>query len=164
MNSFESNPSLIAPHDITVSSKSSEIYVGELSAASSSLLHKFQSCGDDDTSTNTLDKAEIVRDENFRTSVWIMIAFAFPVLIVITVGCFVRIRNFNNEQNIDQPTRNEHISKFSQLFALNRVFKRKQGFSRLNQESDDEYDQLEANAVHHSENSDNDKPTIVSSK
>ncbi|CAF3020503.1 unnamed protein product [Rotaria sp. Silwood2] len=156
LTSFDSNPHLIAPHDITVSTNAREIYVGELASSPSNALHKFELSKQRDHSKETFNKRINVSDENFRTSLIIMAVFTIPVLASVIIGCkFDRLNIFLNVAN------NGDTDSSSDLGGW--IYRRK-GFMKLEQHSDGENEPLDNHVADDSNNNSDDETITITTK
>ncbi|CAF2813402.1 unnamed protein product [Rotaria sp. Silwood2] len=157
LTSFDSNPHLNAPHDITVSTNAREIYVGELASSPSNALHKFELSQKKDLPTQIFSKRIYFSDKNFRISLIIMAAFAIPVLVSVIIGCIIRIKNkrklhrFNTFLN---DVKNRDTSNGS---ALGDWMNRRKGFEKLEQYSDGENEPLDTHNADDSNNNSGDE-------
>ncbi|CAF3800134.1 unnamed protein product [Rotaria sordida] len=138
LTSFDSNPHLNAPHDITVSINAREIYVGELASSPNNALRKFELSKQKDLPTQAFIKRINLNDKNFRISLIIMAAFAIPVLASVIIGCIIRIRNKRKIHRLNTfPTdvKNRDTSNSSFLCCWTN---RRKGFKKVPQDSDGE--------------------------
>lgn len=98
--------------------------------------------GSGGSNTKQTDSVDLNKD-NFRTSMFIMAFLAFPLIIIGLIGCCVRLRNMGklNRGQLDTVGRNlEKNQKKIGKWISNATNKKKRngGFTRLNQESDNE--------------------------
>ncbi|UJR29117.1 hypothetical protein I4U23_010331 [Adineta vaga] len=145
LTSFDSNPSLNSPHDITVSSNAREIYVGELSLTPADALHKFEISKRKDLPTQTYSRRNYFADKNFRISLILMIAFATPVLIAIIVGCCIRIKNMRKLHHLNSFLTDVRNTGTNRSSVLGDWMNRRKGFELLDQYSDGENEPLDSN-------------------
>ncbi|CAF1192501.1 unnamed protein product [Adineta steineri] len=145
LTSFDSNPPLNAPHDITVSANAREIYVGELASIPANALHKFQISKLKDLPSQIYSRRNYLNDKNFRISLIIMAAFAFPVLIAIIVGCCIRIRNMRKLNHLNSYITDAKANRNDRSSVFGNWMNRRQGFERLEQFSDGENEPLDNN-------------------
>ncbi|CAF4235914.1 unnamed protein product, partial [Rotaria magnacalcarata] len=164
LTSFDSNPHLISPHDITVSANAREIYVGELASSPANALHKFELSKHTDLPTETFNRRFNINDKNFRISVIIMAAFAVPVLASVIIGCIIRIRNLRKTNRLNAFLDDVKSRDTSYNSALGGWMNRRKGFSRLEQYSDGENEPLDTNVGDDSNNNSGNEPITVKVK
>ncbi|CAF4387663.1 unnamed protein product [Rotaria socialis] len=164
LTSFDSNPHLISPHDITVSANAREIYVGELASSPANALHKFELSKHTDLPTEIFSRRFNINHKNFRTSVIIMAAFAIPVLASVIIGCIIRIRNLRKINRLNAFLDDVKSRDTSYSSVLGGWMNRRKGFSRLEQYSDGENELLDTNAGDDSNNNSGDEPITVKVK
>ncbi|CAF4863663.1 unnamed protein product, partial [Rotaria socialis] len=143
LTSFDSNPHLIAPHDIAVSTNGREVYVGELASSPINALHKFELATRRDLPTQTFSKRIYLNDRNFRVSLIIMGFFAIPVLLAVIIGCFVRIRNLRKLRRLNLFLNDVKVSSTGSSSVLGDWMNRRKGFEKLDQCSDGENEPLD---------------------
>ena len=136
------------PHDIAVSDDASEIYIADLNP---STLFKYQlvnynfnggkknsssKAGGGKKGGNDGDKV------NFKTSMFIMTFLAIPLVLVVFVALIVRCKNSGKLKNITLASVGNGLeSKHKELgkwISKNANSKKRNGFTRLNQDSDNE--------------------------
>jgi hypothetical protein len=143
LTSFDSNPHLIAPHDITVSANGREIYVGELASTSANALHKFELAKRKDLPLETFSKRIYLSDKNFRLSLIIMAFFAIPVFLAVCIGCFVRMRNLRKLRRLNTFLSDVKNTGTGPTSVLGDWMNRRKGFEKLDQYSDGENEPLD---------------------
>lgn len=143
LTSFDSNPHLIAPHDLAVSSNGREIFVGELATKSANALHKFELAKRKDLPNQTFSKRIYMNDKNFRMSLLIMAFFAVPVLLAVIIGCFVRIRNNRKLRRLNTFLNDVKNTGTASSSVLGDWMNRRKGFEKLEQYSDGENEPLD---------------------
>ncbi|CAF0855130.1 unnamed protein product [Adineta ricciae] len=164
LTSFDSNPTLNAPHDITVSSNAREIYVGELALTPANALHKFELSKRKDLPTQTYSRRTYFSDKNFRISLIIMIAFATPVIIAVIVGCCIRIKNLRKLNRLNSFLNTVKNGSTNRNSVLGDWMNRRKGFELLEQYSDGENEPFDANAGNDSNENSGDETITVTNK
>ncbi|CAF1185230.1 unnamed protein product [Didymodactylos carnosus] len=146
LTSFDSNPHLVSPHDIAVSTNGREVYVGELTDGKNG-LHKFELVKQKDLTQSTSPRKSYVSDKNFRISLIIMGFFAVPVLIAVVVGFIIRTRNMRKLHRLNTFLSDvKNTSRQGGNSVLGDWMNRRKGFERLDQYSDGENEPLDQNS------------------
>lgn len=138
------------PHDLELSDDASEIYISTVSPPK---IFKYvlvnYKIGTGKTKGNYISKTDTVDldKDNFRTSMFIMAFLAFPIIIVALVAFFVRLKNLGklNKTQLGVVSKNldNKQKKFGRWLGKATNNKKRNGFTRLNQHSDnDETEQL----------------------
>lgn len=144
------NNDAMTPHDIAVSYDSSEIYVADLnpSAVFKYVLVNYK-IGQDPKRKNgnsskvlQTDKLNI-KDENFRTSIFIMAFLAIPLVLVVITALIVRLKNSGklrdvSLKNVGNGLETKHKELGKWISKTSNRKKRNNGFTRLNQDSEEE--------------------------
>ncbi|CAF3723594.1 unnamed protein product [Rotaria sp. Silwood1] len=164
LTSFDSNPNLNSPHDITVSANAREIYVGELATSPSNALHKFELSTPKDLPTQTFSKRINFSDKNFRISIIIMAAFAIPILVSVIIGCIVRIKNKRklHRLNVLLNDVENHDTSSSSFFS--NWNNRRKGFNKIEAYSDGENEPLDTHIAGDSNNNSGDETITTTTK
>lgn len=136
----------VKPHDLKLSDDASEIYVANLDPIKLFkyvlVKYKIGTGGSGGSSSGQTDNIDLNKD-NFRTSMFIMAFLAFPLIIIGLIGCLVRLKNMGklNKGQLDSVGKNleKNQKKFGKWISSARNKKKRNGgFTRLNQESDNE--------------------------
>lgn len=144
-----------------MSSNGREIFVGELATKTSNALHKFElakrkgrelvdrierphlSSLLEDLPNQTFSKRIYMNDKNFRMSLLIMAFFAVPVLLAVTIGCCVRIRNNRKHRRLNTFLNDVKNTGTASSSVLGDWMNRRKGFEKLEQYSDGENEPLD---------------------
>jgi hypothetical protein len=145
MGSINLNEDVKTPHDLSVSDDSSEIYIADLNPPA---VHKYVLVNYNLGNLNRLrnqsnlvvvNKGKIDGDkDNFRTSMFIMGFLVVPVVIVIIIGLIVRCKNMGKLNRLNTLSSNLESKQKDLGKWLDKKVKKRKGFTRLNQDSDNE--------------------------
>ena len=83
------------------------------------------------------DQIDLDKD-NFRTSMFIMGFLAFPLIVFAIIGFCVRLKTINKLSPTNIPKESKQQNKLSKWIGKATSSKRRHGFTRLNQESENE--------------------------
>ncbi|CAF0958876.1 unnamed protein product [Brachionus calyciflorus] len=126
------HPDIRTPHELELTNDASEIFIGNLNPPQvfKYALVNFNYTKNKDLPKKGNNKSDPDK-ENFRTSIFIMGFLGVPLVLVILVALIVRLKNMGKLKKVNLENRN--IGQW-----LNRNTKKRNGFTRLNQNSDDE--------------------------
>ena len=85
------------------------------------------------------DKVNLDKD-NFRTSLFIMAFLAIPLILVVVLATLVRLKNMGRLSHIGRDSKHIELGKWmnNKKSTPNASSRKRNGFMRLNQESDNE--------------------------
>lgn len=131
------HPDIRTPHELELTDDASEIFIGNLNPPK---IFKYALVNFNYTNGKLKKNPHQANNsdpdkENFRTSLFIMGFLGIPLVFVVLLALFVRLKNMGKLNNVGSKIENRHrkIGKW-----LNKNANRKNGFTRLNQNSDDE--------------------------
>lgn len=153
------------PHDLDLSDDASEIYVSNLSP---SYVFKYVLVNykiGKNGKKNLVKKDNIDLDkDNFRTSMLIMAFLACPLILIGMIAFCIRLKNLGklNKSHLGEVSRNLDAKqkKLGKWIGRATNKKKRNGFTRLNQDSDDEAETERLNAPSDSDKSESESDEI----
>lgn len=131
------HPDIRTPHELELTDDASEIFIGNLNPPTIfkyALVNFNYTNGKMNKNVNKGGKSD-PDQENFRTSMFIMGFLGIPLVFVVLLALIVRLKNMGKLNNVGSKFENRH-KKIGRW--LNKNANRKNGFTRLTQNSDDE--------------------------